>query len=93
MYTLEKWVKSSLFFYFSTLINKLIEISFNFSDVTNESEDTKTKLRVTMVGWTLDDSKVVTAVSDYSIKVWDSFNGKLCHILKVCGTIKFMTIL
>ncbi|KAK7108775.1 PH-interacting protein-like [Littorina saxatilis] len=39
-------------------------------------------LRVTMVSWNLDDSLVVTAVSDYTIKVWDSHTGKLLHILK-----------
>ncbi|XP_025097468.1 PH-interacting protein-like isoform X2 [Pomacea canaliculata] len=40
------------------------------------------KLRVTMVSWNVDDSLVVTAVSDCSIKVWDSYTGKLMHILQ-----------
>ncbi|XP_035213977.1 PH-interacting protein-like isoform X2 [Stegodyphus dumicola] len=48
----------------------------------DEPEDVKVKLRVTMVGWTLDDSKVVTAVSDSSIKVWNSSTGSLCNVLK-----------
>ena len=41
------------------------------------------KLRVTMVSWNLDDTLVVTAVSDFSVKVWHSDTGKLLHVLKV----------
>nr|XP_042900539.1 bromodomain and WD repeat-containing protein 3 [Parasteatoda tepidariorum] len=48
----------------------------------DEPEDTKVKLRVTMVGWTLDDSRVITAVSDFTIKIWDSNSGNLRFILK-----------
>ncbi|XP_076307639.1 PH-interacting protein-like [Tachypleus tridentatus] len=48
---------------------------------TDEGEDIKLKLRVTMVGWSLDDSLVITAVSDHSIKVWESQTGTLKHIL------------
>ncbi|CAI9738520.1 PH-interacting protein-like isoform X2 [Octopus vulgaris] len=39
------------------------------------------KYKVTMVGWNLDDSFVITAVNDYSLKVWDSYTGQLLHIL------------
>ncbi|XP_013777626.1 PH-interacting protein-like [Limulus polyphemus] len=48
---------------------------------TDEGEDIKLKLRVTMVGWSLDDSLVITAVSDHSIKVWESQTGTLKHVL------------
>ena len=41
------------------------------------------KLRVTMVSWTADDHHVITAVSDYSIKLWDSHTGKLVQMLEV----------
>lgn len=54
------------------------------------------KLRVTMVSWNVDDSLVVTAVSDCSIKVWDSYTGKLMHILQVkrhCWLHKISTVL
>ncbi|PIK36390.1 putative bromodomain and WD repeat-containing protein 3, partial [Apostichopus japonicus] len=40
------------------------------------------KHRVTMVGWDLLDRHVVTAVNDQSLRVWNSFNGKLVHILQ-----------
>lgn len=34
------------------------------------------KLKVTMVTWSRNDRWLITAVSDFSIKVWDSNNGK-----------------
>eukprot|EP00795_Rhopilema_esculentum_P017794 gene17794-9472_t len=39
------------------------------------------KLKVTMVGWNVDDQFLVTAITDHSLKVWDSFSGELIHIL------------
>ncbi|XP_067128768.1 bromodomain and WD repeat-containing protein 3 isoform X2 [Centruroides vittatus] len=48
---------------------------------TDEVDDNKQKLRVTMVGWNTDDSVVITAVNDSSLKVWDSYTGKLKHVL------------
>ena len=33
------------------------------------------KLKVTMVTWSRDDRWLITAVSDFSIKVWDSITG------------------
>lgn len=47
----------------------------------NDLEDVR-RFRVTMVSWNMDDSLVITAVSDFSIKVWNSHTGKLVHILK-----------
>ena len=49
------------------------------------------KLRVTMVSWNLDDTLVVTAVSDFSVKVWNSSTGKLLHVLKV-GSINWTSL-
>ncbi|ESP01057.1 hypothetical protein LOTGIDRAFT_140025, partial [Lottia gigantea] len=40
------------------------------------------KPSVTMVCWSKNDLLVVTAVSDFTIKVWNSTTGKLQHILK-----------
>lgn len=37
--------------------------------------------RVTMVAWTLDDSLVITAVSDKTLKLWDSRTGHLVSTL------------
>lgn len=42
--------------------------------------------KVTMVCWTVDDAFVVTAVSDFTIKVWNASTGQLCHTLKVGRT-------
>ncbi|XP_076372727.1 bromodomain and WD repeat-containing protein 3-like isoform X2 [Tachypleus tridentatus] len=47
----------------------------------DEGEDTKLKLKVTMVGWSLDDSLVITAVNDHALKVWDAYTGTLRHVL------------
>ncbi|XP_074644765.1 PH-interacting protein-like [Tubulanus polymorphus] len=47
-----------------------------------ESDESKGKLKVTMVSWSQDDAFVVTAVSDHSLKVWNSNNGRLAHVLQ-----------
>ena len=55
-----------------------------FSQMTTEQEEAKSnKHRVTMVGWTYDDQYVLTAISDFSIKIWDRLAGKLVHVLQV----------
>ncbi|BFZ25162.1 hypothetical protein BsWGS_28200 [Bradybaena similaris] len=45
----------------------------------NDSQD---QLRVTMVSWSMDDAMVITAVSDLSIKVWNSYTGTLLQVLE-----------
>ena len=48
----------------------------------NDADDfSKTKLKVTMVRWSLDDNYVITAVSDFSIKLWDSSTGELVRVM------------
>uniref|UniRef100_A0AAR2JN08 Bromo domain-containing protein n=1 Tax=Pygocentrus nattereri TaxID=42514 RepID=A0AAR2JN08_PYGNA len=44
-------------------------------------EDKSTKLVVTMVAWDHSDQTVITAVSNLLLKVWDSTNGQLLHVL------------
>jgi WD40 repeat protein len=44
-------------------------------------DDPKAKLRVTMLTWDKSDQWVITASSDNSIKVWDSFTGVLIQTL------------
>ena len=39
-------------------------------------EELGQKLKVTMVTWSRDDRWLITAVSDFSIKLWDSTTGK-----------------
>ncbi|XP_053397072.1 bromodomain and WD repeat-containing protein 3-like isoform X3 [Mercenaria mercenaria] len=49
----------------------------------DEDEDNKSqKLKVTMVGWNIDDTLVMTAINDHSLKVWCSFTGKLLYRLR-----------
>ena len=40
-------------------------------------------LKVNMVAWTVDDELVLTAVSDFSIRVWSSTTGVQLNSLKV----------
>ncbi|XP_068137626.1 PH-interacting protein isoform X2 [Hyperolius riggenbachi] len=44
-------------------------------------EDKATKLKVTMVAWDRHDNCVITAVSNMTLKVWNSYTGQLIHIL------------
>ncbi|XP_068153954.1 bromodomain and WD repeat-containing protein 3 [Drosophila tropicalis] len=46
-----------------------------------EPEEGK-KLKVTMVAWDASDRYVITAVNDYTIKIWDSKTGKLHRVLR-----------
>ena len=57
--------------------------------MSTEQEDSKNKFRVTMVRWSVDDRHVITAVSDFSLKVWNSHNGQLVHVLQV-SLVKFL---
>jgi len=50
-----------------------------------DDEHYVSKYRVTMVSWSTDDEFVITAVNDFSLKVWDSHTGRLLHILQVSG--------
>lgn len=49
------------------------------------SSDDKTKLVVTMLAWDRADTTVITAVSNYLLKVWSSTTGQLLHVLSVSG--------
>lgn len=51
------------------------------STITNG--DDKAKLVVTMVAWDRTDSTVITAVSNYLLKVWSTTTGQLLHVLSV----------
>uniref|UniRef100_A0A8C6SKH5 Pleckstrin homology domain interacting protein n=1 Tax=Neogobius melanostomus TaxID=47308 RepID=A0A8C6SKH5_9GOBI len=44
-------------------------------------EDKVTKLKVTMVAWDRHDSTVITAANNLTLKVWNSTNGNLVHVL------------
>ncbi|XP_066999443.2 bromodomain and WD repeat-containing protein 3 [Anabrus simplex] len=57
-------------------------MSTKLPNTVDTEEDPKAKLKVTMVCWDQSDSWVVTAVSDYTLKVWNSFTGQLVQILR-----------
>lgn len=46
-------------------------------------EDKVTKLKVTMVAWDRQDSTVITAANNLTLKVWNSTTGNLIHVLMV----------
>lgn len=45
--------------------------------------DDKTKLVVTMAAWDRADRVIITAVSNYLLKVWNTITGELLHVLSV----------
>ncbi|XP_060688587.1 bromodomain and WD repeat-containing protein 3 isoform X1 [Hemiscyllium ocellatum] len=45
------------------------------------TEDKVSKLKVTMVAWDRSDHKVITAVNNFHLKVWNSYTGQLLHVL------------
>ncbi|CAH0552741.1 unnamed protein product [Brassicogethes aeneus] len=57
-----------------------LNMTMKLSTCKKSSEDCSKKLKVTMVAWNLYDDWVITAVSDYSLKVW-SLNGELVKVL------------
>ncbi|GAB0097421.1 bromodomain and WD repeat-containing protein 3 [Sergentomyia squamirostris] len=47
-----------------------------------EPEDDGKKIKVTMVSWDFSDNWVMTAVNDFTIKVWHAKSGKLHRVLR-----------
>lgn len=45
-------------------------------------DDSNKKAKVTMVSWDVSDEFVVTAVNDYSLKVWNAKSGELMKVLR-----------
>uniref|UniRef100_A0A4W6FI75 Bromodomain and WD repeat domain containing 3 n=1 Tax=Lates calcarifer TaxID=8187 RepID=A0A4W6FI75_LATCA len=56
-----------------------LDMAARLSTVANG--DDKTKLVVTMVAWDRADNTVITAVSNYLLKVWSTTSGQLLHVL------------
>jgi len=91
-----------MYFEFS---HKPARVIFSWSEMSNfdalslsvskpgEIELINEKLRVTMVCWNADDMRVITAVSDCSLKVWDSYTGELLKILQVKSLHYFTSVL
>lgn len=45
-------------------------------------DDTNKKAKVTMVCWDVSDEYVITAVNDYTLKVWNAKSGQLVKVLR-----------
>lgn len=54
-------------------------------------DDSKQKLKVSMVSWDSSDKWVITAVSDHTLKVWNSETGEFAAALtQTCRVQLFM---
>lgn len=71
-------------FYLDKLCWFLISGMFSYRSAVANGDD-KTKLVVTMVAWDRADTTVITAVSNYLLKVWSTTTGQLLHVLSVSG--------
>uniref|UniRef100_A0AAY4EPM8 Bromo domain-containing protein n=1 Tax=Denticeps clupeoides TaxID=299321 RepID=A0AAY4EPM8_9TELE len=60
--------------------NICLDMSVRLSPAVS-GDDKSVKLVVTMVAWDRSDRTVITAVSNYLLKVWNSYTGQLLHIL------------
>ncbi|CAB0045267.1 unnamed protein product [Trichogramma brassicae] len=62
--------------------NQMLFMTTKLPGGTEPDEDTSKKLKVTMVCWDRSDEYVVTAVSDSTLKIWDSKSGNLIRVLR-----------
>ncbi|XP_014221198.1 bromodomain and WD repeat-containing protein 3 isoform X1 [Trichogramma pretiosum] len=62
--------------------NQMLFMTTKLPGGTEADEDTSKKLKVTMVCWDRSDEFVVTAVSDSTLKIWDSKSGNLIRVLR-----------
>ncbi|GFN80856.1 bromodomain and WD repeat-containing protein 3, partial [Plakobranchus ocellatus] len=65
----------------ATVLNMNAKLPSSGSSV-NTSLSHENDLRVTMVSWNMDDTMVVTAASNLTIKIWNSNTGSLLRILE-----------
>ncbi|XP_006815970.1 PH-interacting protein-like [Saccoglossus kowalevskii] len=64
----------------NTLLNMATRLPGQREPVSEDSNKI-VKYKVTMVAWNTDDSYVITAVNDHTLKVWDSYTGRVLHQL------------
>uniref|UniRef100_A0A673HV69 Bromodomain and WD repeat-containing protein 3-like n=1 Tax=Sinocyclocheilus rhinocerous TaxID=307959 RepID=A0A673HV69_9TELE len=59
----------------------VLDMSARLPGAVISGDDKSTKLVVTMVAWDRYDRSIITAVSNCLLKVWNSANGQLLHVL------------
>uniref|UniRef100_A0A672MNX6 Bromodomain and WD repeat domain containing 3 n=1 Tax=Sinocyclocheilus grahami TaxID=75366 RepID=A0A672MNX6_SINGR len=59
----------------------VLDMSTRLPGAVISGDDKSTKLVVTMVAWDRYDRSIITAVSNCLLKVWNSANGQLLHVL------------
>ncbi|KAG5885604.1 hypothetical protein JTB14_024785 [Gonioctena quinquepunctata] len=59
----------------------ILNMAMKLPSATNVPETDTKKLKVTMVCWNKSDSWVVTAVSDFTLKIWTASDGQLIKVL------------
>ncbi|XP_069680733.1 bromodomain and WD repeat-containing protein 3 isoform X4 [Periplaneta americana] len=57
-------------------------MSTKLAGALDSEDDNKQKLKVSMVSWDSSDKWVITAVSDHTLKVWNSETGELVQVLR-----------
>ncbi|XP_059154571.1 bromodomain and WD repeat-containing protein 3-like [Physella acuta] len=66
----------------ATVLNMNAKINSPSQCQETNRNDAKDQLRVTMVSWSMDDQMVLTAVSDFTIKIWNAYTGTLLKVLE-----------
>ncbi|CAL1534125.1 unnamed protein product [Lymnaea stagnalis] len=66
----------------ATVLNMNAKLNSTPQSLDVSRTEGKEQLRVTMVSWSMDDLMVITAVSDLSIKIWNSYTGTLLKVLE-----------
>lgn len=61
---------------------KILHFSLLFYREPEMDDDINKKAKVTMVCWDVSDEFVITAVNDYTLKVWNAKSGELVKVLR-----------
>lgn len=63
-------------------VHKQLLMTAKLSGEPETDDDTSKKAKVTMVCWDVSDEYVITAVNDYTLKVWNAKSGELMKVLR-----------
>ena len=60
-------------------------VCVSFSDQDDLFMSRVNKLKVTMISWSCNDRFIITAANDTAVRIWDSTDFSLLHMLRVCN--------